>query len=80
MTSQIDQWGSSLAVRIPKYIVEELGLKANDAITLSVVEGKVILEPIQTLPEFTLDELLAQVTDPPGSEIDWGELVRNEAL
>ena len=30
------------------------------------------------LPAFTLDELLAQITDPPEPEIDWGAPVGDE--
>jgi antitoxin MazE len=29
MKSQIGQWGNSLAVRIPKYMIEALDLKPN---------------------------------------------------
>ena len=78
MKSQISQWGNSLAVRIPKQIAQELDLKANDAIEFSVVNGKVVLKPIQALPELTLDELLAQVIEPPELEVDWGEPVGEE--
>ncbi|NJK57401.1 MAG: AbrB/MazE/SpoVT family DNA-binding domain-containing protein, partial [Pleurocapsa sp. SU_5_0] len=36
MKSQIGQWGNSLAIRIPKYAVEALDLKPNDAIECTV--------------------------------------------
>ena len=58
MKSQVGQWGNSLAVRIPKHIVEALNLQVNDALEFTVKDGKAVLEPIPALPEFTLDELL----------------------
>lgn len=73
MKSQVGQWGNSLAVRIPKHIAQALNLQPNDAIDFSVVDGKAVLEPIHALPEFSLDELLEQVTEPPEPEVDWGK-------
>ena len=35
---QVSKWGNSLAVRLPKVLVDELGLKAGD--TLNVVAAK----------------------------------------
>jgi antitoxin MazE len=72
MKSQIGQWGNSLAVRIPKNVVEALSLKPNDPVECSVENGKLVFEPIQALPELSLEELLAEVTEPPEGEVDWG--------
>lgn len=79
MKSQIGQWGNSLAVRIPKYILEALHLSLHDAVECTVEDGKLIITPIQALPELSLNELLAEVIEPPDSEIDWGSPVGNEA-
>jgi antitoxin MazE len=78
MKSQIGQWGNSLAVRIPKYMVEALDLKPNDAVEFSVENGKLVLEPIHSLPELSLEELLADITEPPEPEVDWGKPMGNE--
>jgi antitoxin MazE len=40
MKSQIGQWGNSLAIRIPKYVVEALALKPNDAVECTLEAGK----------------------------------------
>ncbi|MBW4550780.1 MAG: AbrB/MazE/SpoVT family DNA-binding domain-containing protein [Aphanocapsa sp. GSE-SYN-MK-11-07L] len=78
MKSQIGQWGNSLGVRIPKYVVEALGLRANDTVECSVIDGKMVLEPVQTLPELSLEELLAGVTEAPEGEVDWGRPMGDE--
>lgn len=72
MKSQIGQWGNSLAFRIPKYVVEALNLQPNDAVECSVEDGRLVVQPLRELPEFTLEELLDQITEPPEGEVDWG--------
>jgi antitoxin MazE len=76
--SQIGQWGNSLAIRIPSYVVEALNLKPNDAVEFSIEEGKLVLEMIHALPELSLEELLAGVTELPESEVDWGRSMGDE--
>ncbi|MDJ0651313.1 MAG: AbrB/MazE/SpoVT family DNA-binding domain-containing protein [Xenococcaceae cyanobacterium MO_188.B19] len=78
MKSQVGQWGNSLAVRIPKFITESLDLKANDQIIFSLEEGKIVLKPVKILEELSLDELLAEVDEPPETEVDWGKPMGNE--
>ncbi|MEL6469970.1 MAG: AbrB/MazE/SpoVT family DNA-binding domain-containing protein [Cyanobacteria bacterium J06623_4] len=79
MKSQVDRWGSSLAIRLPKHIAEALNLQPNDDIELTVTDEKVILSSIHDdSPNFTLDELLEQVTELPEPEIDWGSTMGEE--
>ncbi|MGK7897150.1 MAG: AbrB/MazE/SpoVT family DNA-binding domain-containing protein [Xenococcus sp. (in: cyanobacteria)] len=78
MESQIGQWGNSLAIRIPESVIKSLNLKVNDQIKFSVEEGKIVLQPLQTLRELSLDDLLAEVAEPPEPEIDWGKPMGNE--
>lgn len=39
MKMQIGRWGNSLAVRLPKALVERLGLREGDEIDLSALES-----------------------------------------
>jgi antitoxin MazE len=78
MKSQIGQWGNSLALRIPKYAVEALDLKPNDAIECTVESGKLVMQRIQALPEFTLGELLADIIEEPEGEVEWGKPMGQE--
>lgn len=73
MNSSLGQWGNSLAVRLPKHIVEAFNLKVNDRLAIIEEGGKIILEPISELPELSLDDLLSQITQEPETEIDWGK-------
>jgi antitoxin MazE len=40
---QVSRWGNSLAVRLPKALVERLGLKEGDELDLVAVEGGAIM-------------------------------------
>src|SRR5438067_1357271 len=62
MKTRVQKWGNSLAVRIPKALAAEAGLGQDVAVELSLVKGKLVIEP---LPEerLTLGELLRGVTD-----------------
>ncbi len=58
--SQIVKWGNSLAVRIPKPLAEEAGVREGDPIVIEATEGLINLRPKQRVP--TLRELVAQIT------------------
>jgi len=62
MKTRIQKWGNSLALRIPKSFAAETGLREDTPIELSLVEGKLIVQPLSNEP-LTLDELLRGITD-----------------
>ena len=72
MTGQVEKWGNCLAVRLPKDIIQELNVKANDTVSFSVVEGKIVLEVIDNKPSFTLEDLLSEYPETQEKEVDWG--------
>jgi antitoxin MazE len=57
--AKVQRWGNSLAVRIPKAFAKEVGLMAESAVELTVVEGKLVIQPALAP---TLAELLDGVT------------------
>ncbi len=61
MTSRVQKWGNSLALRIPRPLAAEVGLKDNSPVELSLCEGKLIITP-SAQPTVSLDDLLAKVT------------------
>jgi antitoxin MazE len=62
MLAKAHQWGNSLAVRIPKLIAQECGIAADTDIEIRQEKGTIIIMPIAK-KKFTLQSLLAQVTD-----------------
>lgn len=71
---RIAKWGNSLAVRIPKDVVEALDLKEGDEIAFKLGDGKVI----EVSREVTRDEALKRLRGlakplPPGWKFDRDE-------
>ncbi|NLC55229.1 MAG: AbrB/MazE/SpoVT family DNA-binding domain-containing protein [Armatimonadetes bacterium] len=62
MQTRVQQWGNSLAVRIPKAFAREAQIAAGSAVDISVVDGKLVVERAAA-PHYSLDELLAGITD-----------------
>ena len=62
MQTRVQRWGNSLAVRIPKTFAQEVGLVADSAVEMRLVDGALVLEPVAETPP-TLAELLDAVSD-----------------
>lgn len=79
MKTRVQKWGNSLALRIPKSFAAELGLECNAPVEVSLVDGKLVVQPdIQPAP--SLEQLLAQVSeDNLHHEVDTGYAVGREA-
>jgi antitoxin MazE len=45
MKVQVAKWGNSTAVRLPKAVVEQLGLRSGMTVDVSVEDGKLLLVP-----------------------------------
>jgi antitoxin MazE len=59
-TAQIVKWGNSLAIRIPKPVAEQAGVKEGDPIVLEAARGQIKLVCREQIP--TLKELVARIT------------------
>lgn len=47
MQSQINKWGNSAAVRIPANMLASMGLEVNSRVTIEILDGKIVIEPIK---------------------------------
>ena len=61
MTTMIQKWGNSLAVRIPKTLARDSHLGNGSVVNLSVRGGKIIVEPAPKA-KYQLDALLKGVS------------------
>jgi antitoxin MazE len=78
MRTRVQKWGNSLALRIPKSFADEVGLRKETSVEVSLAEGKLIITPIAK-PELNLNQLLAKITrDNLHHEVDTGPAVGNE--
>jgi antitoxin MazE len=78
MRTRVQKWGNSLALRIPKSFADEVGLRKETSVEVSLSEGKLVITPIAK-PELNLNQLLAKITrDNLHHEVDTGPAVGNE--
>jgi len=79
MRVQIQKWGNSLALRIPKPFAEEAEVREGTVVNLSLAEGKLVAVP-DVKRRYTLKQLLSKVTK--GNlhkEVSFGRAVGREA-
>jgi antitoxin MazE len=62
MKTRVQKWGNSLALRVPKSFAAEAGLREGSPVELSIIGGKLVVQPVSEDP-LTLGELLRGVTD-----------------
>jgi len=68
---KIAKWGNSLAVRLPKDVVDELELKSGDKVVLRIDGRRTLMIARDRSREEVLDELRAlQRPLPPGFKFD----------
>ncbi len=79
MQVRVGKWGDSLALRIPETVAQEVQLKENALVEVSVMGGKLTVEPVGV--EYpTLEQLLAGITEQNvHGEVDTGAAVGHEA-
>ena len=58
---QVQKWGNSLALRIPKPFAQDVGVREGTAVQLSVSEGRLVAAPIRAR-KTRLKDLLARVS------------------
>lgn len=61
MKVQIQRWGNSLALRIPKSFAVESKIEQGSVVEVSLDRGRIVVKPVTDV-DYTLDELLAGVT------------------
>ncbi len=67
--THVSRWGASLAIRIPKPVAEQWGVREGSVIELVTRRDEVILRKRR----YSLEELVAGITaDNRHGEVDWG--------
>ena len=71
MEAIIKEWGNSLAIRLPKSLLKELGIGKDTKVELKIKNNKLFMEPKR---EKNLDDLLAKIEETNlHEEIDFGK-------
>lgn len=80
MTTTIQKWGNSYAVRLPKTAMRKLNLQAGHSVEIrEAANGRTLsIVPVK-LNKHTLTEILSSITDENRhGEVGWGDAVGNE--
>ena len=80
MYATIQKWGNSQGLRIPKALLDAVGLRENDRVELVKNEDGIQIKRVVSVPHRTLEERLAAFYGKPVEEIermddqeyDWG--------
>lgn len=79
MKVQIQKWGNSLALRIPKSFAVETDISQGSTVEITIENGHIKLKPVKK--EETLEELLEGITkENLHTEIDFGKAEGKELL
>ncbi|MDO4475745.1 MAG: AbrB/MazE/SpoVT family DNA-binding domain-containing protein [Lachnospiraceae bacterium] len=73
MTTQVKAWGNSQGIRLPKEVLDLVGIHKNDYLEITIVDGNILLSPC--FRHKTLEERAALYGGKlgPYSEVDLGD-------
>ena len=78
MTTKVQKWGNSLAVRIPRLIARETRLSPGARIDLKMQDGVIVITPL-TRTRYALADLLKGITrNSLHEEVEFGDAVGRE--
>ncbi|MGB4068335.1 MAG: AbrB/MazE/SpoVT family DNA-binding domain-containing protein [Nitrospira sp.] len=61
MKTTAQKWGNSLAIRVPKSVAQQVGLKEQDDLEIEVQDGNIVLKP-NLRRVYRLEDLVKQIT------------------
>jgi len=78
MSVTLHRWGNSVGLRVPKPLLEQLGLAEGSKVDIRIEDNRLVIEPHKKR-RMTLKDVLKGFTaeDQPG-EVDWGRPVGRE--
>jgi len=78
MTATLHRWGNSIGLRLPKPLLEQLGLGEGSQVDIRVERGRLVVEPHRP-KRLTLQDIIKGFgpDDQPG-EVGWGKPVGKE--
>ncbi|KKU68125.1 MAG: SpoVT/AbrB domain protein [Parcubacteria group bacterium GW2011_GWA2_47_16] len=78
MTTKVQKWGNSLAVRLPKEAAESIGLRQGSVVSIVSVNDLISIKPVSK-PKEKLAQMVRKITKKNRHAlIDWGTPVGKE--
>jgi len=80
MQTKIQKWGNSQGIRLPKKILEYTHIRIGEAVSISAVDGKIIIETVKEAHgKYDIKTLISQMPDNQLKAEIWGDPVGKEA-
>ena len=74
MTVNIQRWGNSQGIRIPKYMLDDLLWSDNETVDITIENGKIVIERTSPSQKKNIVELFEGFNGKyDAEEFDWGE-------
>ena len=70
MYATIQRWGNSNGLRIPKALLESMGIRENDRVELTQSDDTIIIRKAASVPHRTLEERLTAFYGKPVDQIE----------
>lgn len=64
----VNRWGNSAGIRLPKQVLQKLKIDINDEMDYKIEGEKIILKKVNSVPEFTIEELFRDYEGEPTKE------------
>lgn len=78
MTTKVQKWGNSLAVRLSKATAEKIGLKQGSPVSIVSDKNLISIKPIFKKRE-NLDQMVKRINKKNTHDlVDWGKMVGKE--
>jgi antitoxin MazE len=72
MLAKVAKWGNSLGVRIPKALLEVMGISDNDTVEIIAENKTLVIKPARE--RLTLEKIFQDWSGEGPDTYDWGEL------
>lgn len=81
ITQNLQKWGNSTGIRIPAKVISAAKVKPNQTMTISLMGSSIVLTPLESMEDITLNSMLAGVTpESVQGEFAWGDDVGAEKV
>jgi antitoxin MazE len=60
MTTTLQKWGNSLAVRIPKAVANDIAVGEGEPVELRVANGRIVIAPVRA-KKYRVEQLVARI-------------------
>jgi antitoxin MazE len=62
MKTAVQQWGNSLAIRIPRHLADESRVRRGSPVEMTIAAGKLVITPVLKRRSYSLKDLVRKIS------------------